>query len=95
MARRSKEQIEDLVRQYRERGAMTRREFCESRGMPLSVLDYYLRRYGRATRSVKLARVKIQAPERVASFALVLANGRRIECGEEGLWALLRLAERA
>jgi hypothetical protein len=95
MARATVDQIEQLLKQYRERGNMTRRGFCESQGISLSMLDYYLRRYGKSeTASVKLARVEIQA-ERTGRIALVLANGRRIECGEEHLSQLIRAAEGA
>jgi hypothetical protein len=93
MARRTKQEIAQILKQYRERGGVTRQEFCESRGISLSTLGYYVRRHGRGTPAVKLARVTIQAPE-PAPFALVLLNGRRIECGAEALATLLRIAER-
>ena len=88
-------EIDKLLKAYRERGELTRREFCERRGMTLTGLDYYLRRYGkRSEPSVKLARVKITPAEPWASrYTLVLANGRRVECGATELAQLIRAAE--
>jgi hypothetical protein len=87
-------EIDKLLKAYRERGGLTRQEFCERRGMTLTTLDYYLRRYGkRAEPVVKLARVEITPAEVPARFTLLLANGRRVECGAAELAQLLRTAE--
>jgi len=92
--RRKREQIERLLRSYRERGGVTRQAFCESHGIARSTLGYYLRRYGREAGSARLIEVKLQAGEhRSAPFALVLGNGRRIECGQAELPQLIRIAE--
>lgn len=93
--RRTEGEIEELVRHYEARGSVTGRAFCESQGIPLSTLGYYLRR--RATPAVRLARVKIanEAAAGAGQFALVLANGRRIECGPAELPHLISAAERA
>ena len=89
-------EIGKLLKAYRERGELTRREFCQRRGMTLSGLDYYLRRYGkRAEPVVKLVRVQITPAEPSARFSLLLANGRRMECGPEGLAQLIHIAEEA
>ena len=94
MTRRSGADIEQLVEAYRGRGELTRRAFCEKQGIPLATLDYYLRRYGKpAAKRVRLARVEVKPSEAPARFALILANGRRIECGEAGLTQLIRTAE--
>jgi hypothetical protein len=93
--RRSPEEIKSLVEDYRKRGSMTRRAFCESRGVSLSTLGYYLRHCSQGV--VRLAKVKI-APVTVEArggFALVLSSGRRIECDEAGLAQLIRIAEGA
>ena len=45
MASRTREQIEELLKDYRNRGGMTRREFCQSRDISLSTQGYHLRRY--------------------------------------------------
>lgn len=91
--RRTEEEIEELLRRYEARGSETRRAFCKSQGIPLATLGYYLRR--RATAAVRLARVKItnEAATGTGQFALVLANGRRIECGPAELPHLISAAE--
>lgn len=96
------EQIEQLLSDYRNRGEMTRRGFSESRGMSLSMLDYYLRRYGKERKSeaVKLVRAEVEPePSAAGTFFIVLQNGRRIESGwnfaEVELMRLIRLVEGA
>ncbi len=92
--RRRRDQIEQLLRSYGERGGVTRQAFCEARGISRSTLGYYLRRYGRDGGSATLVEVRLQGEEhRPAPFALVLGNGRRIECGEAELPQLIRIAE--
>jgi len=81
-----------------ERSNLTRRDYCERAGVPVSTLDYYRRR--RALRqSGSLVPVKVLDPLRSPGFTLVLSNGRRIEsswdfAGEE-LSRLVRIAEQA
>lgn len=95
------EQIQQVLTDYRNRGEMTRRGFCESRGMSLSMLDYYLRRYGTNTKAqtAKLIRVKVKRVEASGTFTLVLANGRRIESAwhfaDTELARLIRIVEGA
>jgi len=80
---------------------MTRQQFCESRGMSLSALDYYLRNYGKAKPAQdqpRMATVRLTSPEAAThaghgAFRLVLRNGRSIECGREQLEHLIRVAE--
>jgi hypothetical protein len=92
--RRTKGEIEELLRRYNERGHVTRRAFCDSENIPLATLAYYLQRE-RAKR-VPLARVKLSNGSSSESrFALVLASGRRIECGIAELPHLISAAERA
>jgi hypothetical protein len=87
-------EIDKLLRAYRERGELTRQGFCERRGMTLTTLDYYLRRYGKRAEPVgKLARVEMTPAEGPARFPLLLAKGRRVECGGAELAQLLRTAE--
>jgi hypothetical protein len=92
--KRTREEIEDLLRRYRSRGSVTRRAFCESEGISLPSLDYYLRRW--TAPAVRLAQVNV-ARDATANgrFTLVLANGRRIECGQAELAELIAAAERA
>ena len=82
------------------RSGLTRREFCERRGIPVTTLDYYRHRFGRETtpRMVKVT-VKNAPVEVEGNFTLVLANGRRIESSwrfaEAELARLIRVAESA
>lgn len=97
MEQQRRQQIEQLLRDYANRGEMTRQDFCESRGMTSSALDYYHRRYGKAKAAQdppRLASVAI-TPAALASggFRLVLGNGRAIECGPAELEHLIRIAE--
>lgn len=93
--KRTEEEVKELLRRYHARGNVTRRAFCESQGIAKSTLGYYLRR--RAIPAVRLARVKIadESAAGVGRFALVLANGRRIECGPAELSQLISAAEGA
>lgn len=100
MEQQRRQEIEQLIRDYENRGEMTRNQFCESRGMTWSALDYYLRRYGKAKAKPsqnppRLATVAITPAEAQvsASFRLVLGNGRSIECGPAELEHLIRVAE--
>lgn len=93
--RRTQEEIEDLLQRYDTRGSVTRRGFCESHGVALATLAYYLKR--RTMRGVRLARVKLTKQEAPSAerFALVLSNGRRIECAPDQLAQLILAAEQA
>jgi hypothetical protein len=92
--RRTVEEIRQLVKQYRDRGGVTRRAFCEQHGIPLSTMGHYMRRYGQGAKArVLLAKVEVESVKRPGRFALVLANGRRIECGDSDLKQLIRVAE--
>lgn len=92
--RRTAEEIEGLLRQYEERGSLTRQAFCESQNIPLATLGYYLRR--KQTKPARLARVRLStAPDSQSRFALILSGGRRIECELAGLPQLIRAADQA
>jgi|SRR5688572_3221602 transposase-like protein len=92
--RRTREEIEQIVQQY-EASGMTQAEYCRQAGVSLSSLQRYMQKRDNGQRMV---RVRLQpAPERSGRFALVLANGRRIESdwqfGESDLARLIRVAE--
>jgi hypothetical protein len=92
--RRTVDEIRQLVKQYRERGGVARGTFCEQHGIALSTMGHYMRRYGQGAKArVRLAKVEVESGERPGQFALVLANGCRIECGETDLKQLIRIAE--
>jgi|ERR1041385_4604750 hypothetical protein len=95
--RRSAEEIKELVEKYQASG-LTQMEYCRQTGMVLSTLGRYLRR--RSSQAQQLIRVEVEsAPEQLAGFALVLANGRRIETGwgfgDADLARVIRVAESA
>jgi hypothetical protein len=73
---------------------MTRQAFCVNEGIPPATLGYYLRRRP-ARNTSKLAELQIEETSAAGRFALVLGNGRRIECGRAELSALIEAAERA
>jgi hypothetical protein len=100
--RRSPEEISELVADYRNSG-LTQQRYCEQHKVNKSTLGRYLRRDGGGG-SQCLVRVRIDPEGKVesdtgfgAGFALVLANGRRIESGwtfaDSGLARLIRLVE--
>jgi hypothetical protein len=105
MQKRSAEQVEQLMREY-EASGLTRREYCERIGMPMSTFDYYRQRASRkaaaqrrATSKRALVKVEIEhdTAQPQGAFTLVLRNGRRIESAwsfsEQDLERLIRLAE--
>jgi hypothetical protein len=94
--KRTTEEVEAFLERYHARGSVTRRAFCETEGVSVSLLGYYLRQRVKPPR-VRLARVKVtkEACSRQPLYALILANGRRIECGPAELAHLIDAAERA
>jgi len=94
--RRSEEEVQRLLDEYRQ-GDEGRTEYCRRQGIPVTTLDYYIRRQTLKTRP-RLARVKLTpSTEPSAPFALVLRNGLRIESGwnfrDADLARLIRIAE--
>jgi hypothetical protein len=89
---RSKQEIRGMVDGFAKTG-MTRREYCGKHNIPITTLDYWRRAQKRKPRLVEVA---IEA-QPSAGFALVLANGRRIESSwnfaEAELLRLIRVAE--
>jgi hypothetical protein len=94
MRKRSDKEVEELVRRYEKRGEVTRRAFCEEHGIALSTLGYYLRRRARPSVGLTPVRVAEEWAACAGRFALVLGNGRRIECGPAELEHLISIAER-
>jgi hypothetical protein len=91
---RSKEEIRGLVEGFAKSG-LTRRAYCAKHGIGMSTLDYWRRAYRK--QGPKLVKVAIEEAQPLAGFALVLANGRRIESSwsfaEADLEKLIRAAE--
>ena len=75
---------------------MTRREYCAQHGVAMTTLDSWRRAYRKE--QPKLVPVRLEEAQPIFGFALVLANGRRIESSwsfvEEELEKLIRVAER-
>jgi len=97
--RRSVEEVEQVVEQYRASG-LSQREFSQQTGIKLSTLGRYVRRDGRSEARQELVRVKLEAPvEPDSGFVLMLGNGRRIAGGwgfcDTALARLIRVAEHA
>ena len=93
--RRSAEEIEQLLEQYRASG-MTQTAYCQQAGIALSTLGRHLRRHG--DNEQRLIQVSLDsAPDAGRGFVLVLGNGRRIESGwkfgDAELARLIRVAE--
>ena len=89
---RSKQEIRSVVDGFAKSG-MTRREYCEKYNIPITTFDYWRRAQKRKPRRVEVA-IETQPS---AGFALVLANGRRIESSwnfaEAELLRLIRVGE--
>ena len=85
----------ELVAGYEESG-LTRRAYCEERGISLPTLDYYRRRRPAAG---GLVAVEVAASAMASIMTVVLQNGRRVEVNgdfaEAELARLLRTVERA
>ena len=79
-----------------EKSGLTRRAFCERRGIATATLDYWRREHAGKPRMVK---VEVAADEPAAHFTLSLGNGRRIESSwrfaEAELARLIRIVEGA
>jgi hypothetical protein len=104
--RRTRGEAERLAREFTASG-LSRRNFCEGRGLKVSTLDAYRKRLRQRERdgagalgwvAVDIAGATRPAVASLSGVAVVLAGGRRIEL-ERGfdpatLGALLRLLER-
>ena len=82
---------------------LSRREFCQQRGITLTTFDYWRREHmvkpRKQERRPRLVAVKVANAEPAPDFRLSLTNGRRIECswrfGDAELTRLIRIAEGA
>jgi hypothetical protein len=94
---RSEEEIAELLTGYEQSG-LTRRDYCQERGVAVTTFDYYRRSRSKRERPA-LVPVRVEPAARPSLLTLVCANGRRIEVpshfSEDGLLRLLRVAERA
>ena len=86
------EEMRRVVDEYAA-GGVSRREFCEQRGIRLTTFDYWRRelqnktsqnqtprsKTGKPARRVGMVKVEVAGGEAGPQFTLSLANGRRIE----------------
>lgn len=87
--RRSREQIAELVREFRASG-QTQRKFCEDRGVGLGELQRSLKIVRRAS-APQLMAVEIEAGEqRNGSLELIVKEGYRIKIGARFCGVTLR-----
>jgi hypothetical protein len=84
-------------------GGLSRREFCQQRGIALTTFDYWRRQHvvkpRKQERRPRMVAVKVAPAEPASDFRLSLTNGRRIECSwrfaDAELVRLIRIAESA
>ncbi|HYU46397.1 MAG TPA: hypothetical protein VEK84_09495 [Terriglobales bacterium] len=92
---RSANDVRGILQEFKNSG-LTRREFCQRHGIPVTTLDYWRRKQSRPP---GLVEVEVAPRESAAEFTLVLANGRRIESSwgfaDAQLAVLIRIAESA
>jgi hypothetical protein len=93
---RNKEEVRDLIEKFYVSG-MKRVEYCRQTGVGKSTLDRWLQKQGNPRHFVKVNLKQALTPAE-RGFALLLANGRRIEgswqFGDSDLARLIRIAER-
>ena len=102
---RTAEDMERMLTEY-ELGSLTKRQYCEQQGVPLSTFDYHWQRRRKKQQSAaaaQLVKVEVEsdrpnAAERNGNgFTLLLAKGRRIEIDwrycEQDLARLIRIVE--
>ena len=91
---RSKEEIRRIVEGFAKSG-MTRRGYCAKHRVAMTTLDYWRRAHRK--QKPRLVEVEVEPAQPAGGFALVLANGRRIESSwsfvEADLEKLIRAAE--
>jgi hypothetical protein len=91
---RSKEEIRRIVEGFAKSG-MRRREYCAKHRVAMTTLDYWRRAH--REQKPRLVEVEVEPAQAAGGFALVLANGRRIESSwnfvEANLEKLIRAAE--
>ena len=105
---RSAEDLERMLTEY-EQGGMTKRQYCQQQGIPLSTFDYHWQRRRKkqqqivTTSNQQLVSVELENTpaglneKRRNGFTLELAKGRRIEIdwrySEQDLARLIRIVE--
>src|ERR1700680_1490263 len=92
---RSKEEIRELIEKFFASG-MRRVEYCRQVSVGKSTLDRWIQKYGNPGHFIQVSLKQSPAPVD-RGFALMLANGRRIEgswqFGDADLARLIRIVE--
>jgi hypothetical protein len=92
---RSKREICRIVEGFAKSG-LTRREYCAKQGVAMTTLDYWRRTHRKEKPTLVPVAIE-EGHHPPAGFALVLANGRRIESSwsfaQADLEKLIRAAE--
>jgi transposase-like protein len=92
---RSKREIRRIVEGFAKSG-LTRREYCGKHGVAMTTLDYWRRAHRKQKPTLVPVAIE-EAHHPLAGFALVLANGLRIESSwsfaEADLRRLIRALE--
>jgi len=98
---RNAAEVEQIVVDF-EHSGLSRRDYCDRRGIALPTLDWYRRRVGASRNAANLVPVKIAKTSKPMiggaeeGFTLVLGNGLRIETGrnfsDDALARLIRIA---
>jgi hypothetical protein len=95
-------EMRGVLEQYAASG-LSRREFCQQRGITLTTFDYWRREHAvkprKQERRPRMVAVKVFNAEPAPHFALSLTNGRRIESSwqfsDAELTRLIRIVESA
>jgi|ERR1051325_3474549 transposase-like protein len=91
---RSKEEVRELIEKFHASG-LRRIEYCRQIGVGKSTLDRWIQKHNHHRRFIKVNLTQSATTDR--GFALVLANGRRIEggwqFGDADLARLIRIVE--
>jgi transposase-like protein len=93
---RSEEEIRGIVERFAKSG-LTRREYCAKHNIAVTTLDYWRRTQKHRRRKLVEVAIEPATARDSGGFALVLANGRRIESSwrfaEADLARAIRVAE--
>ena len=94
---RNADELRGIVEEFQSSG-LTRREFCQSQGIPVTTLDSWRRTQSRPR--PQMVEIEVDTGREPAQgFKLSLANGRRIESSwrfaDADLARLIRIAESA
>ena len=92
--RKRADEIRRTIEEF-QRSGMTRRAFCQGKGIAVTTLDYWRRRRS----NQRMVEVEVAPGEPAPGFTVILVNGRRIESSwrfaDAEMARLIRIAESA